>query len=421
MDDERRLTQLIGPAFYGLHHALKRGQYTDIWLPGGRASLKSSWWSLEIVRGIIEDPMANAMIMRKVGETLRDSVYAQVIWAIDMLGVDRYFRFGLSPLEITYKSTGQKIMFRGLDKPEKLKSIKLKKGYFKFAVFEETPEFNGMDEIRMVEQSLFRGVPRAFSIKPYNPPKTQSAWVNGEVLLVKRNRCVLHTNYLQVPQAWLGDAFLEEAEALKAANERAYRHEYLGEITGTGGNVFDNLTIRPITEEERKVFDRHYNGLDFGFSVDPAALLRKHFSRSARRLFLLDEVYGVKLSNAALAEKAKALCGHEIITCDGEDTRTISELVELGVNAFGARRGPDSVRHGMRWLENLTEIVIDQEKCPNAAREFAAYEYERDKHGNFIARYPDLNNHTIDATRYGMESVSTQQQATTASKKGLGL
>ena len=138
-----------------------------------------------------------------------------------------------------------------------------------------------MDEIRMIEQSLFRGVKKAFSIKPYNPPKTQSAWVNGEVLLVKKNRCVLHTDYLQVPPEWLGDAFLEEAEALKAANERAYRHEYLGEITGTGGNVFDNLNVRIITESERKVFDRHYNGLDFGFSVDPSALVRMHF-RQAR-------------------------------------------------------------------------------------------------------------------------------------------
>ena len=117
MDNEHRLTELIGPAYYGLHHALKRGDYTDIWLPGGRASLKSSWWSLEMVKGIMDDPLANAMILRKVGETLRDSVYAQVIWAIDMLGVDRYFRFGLSPMEITYKRTGQKIMFRGADKP----------------------------------------------------------------------------------------------------------------------------------------------------------------------------------------------------------------------------------------------------------------------------------------------------------------
>lgn len=421
MDNEIRLTDLIGPAFYGLHHSIRREEYTDIWLPGGRASLKSSWWSLEGVQELLRDPMANMMVLRKVAETLRSSVYPQVEWAIEKLGLTEYFRFGLSPMEITYKPTGQKIMFRGADRPEKLKSIKLKSGYFKIVVFEETPEFNGMEEIRMIEQSLIRGVPRAFSIKPYNPPKTQSAWVNEEVLIPKKNRIVLRTNYLQVPPDWLGAAFLEEAAELKRVNERAYLNEYMGEVTGTGGNVFENVTIRKITKEERATFDRYYNGLDFGFSTDPAALVRMHYHKPTRRLYILDEVYGVRMANATLAEKTKALCGREIVTCDSEDTRTINEMVMLGVNAIAAKKGPDSIRHGMRWLENLAEIVIDEDHAPNAAREFKGYEFERDKHGNFIARYPDEKNHTIDAVRYGMESVSAQRQATTISREGLGL
>ena len=188
------------------------------------------------------------------------------------------------------------------------------------------------------------------------------------------------------------------------------------------GRFFDNLdTSRTITPEERKHFDRHYNGLDFGFAVDPSAFLRMHYDRASRTLYILDEIYGERLSNRDLAEKIKAICGREIVTCDSADPRTINELISLGVNAIGAMKGPDSVRHGMRWLEGLARIIIDKDKCPNAVREFGCYEYERDRVGNFIARYPDLNNHTIDAARYGLESMAIQREASTMSKKGLGL
>jgi phage terminase large subunit len=421
MDSELRMTDMIGPAFYGIHNDIKRQGHTQYWLPGGRGSLKSSFASIEIPLGMIKDPLANAIVYRKVADTLRLSVYEQMIWGIEKLGVGEYFHYGLSPLVITYKPTGQKILFRGCDEPKKSKSIKLRKGYFKYLWFEEAPEFSGIEEIRSIAQSIGRGTPWLCQLITYNPPKTRDSWVNLEALEPHPGRLVHLTNYLQAPPEWLDKAFIEEAEALKAINRMAYRHEYLGEVTGTGGQVFDNLEVRPITPEERERFDRHYNGLDFGFAVDPAAMLRMHYQKPTRTLYILNEIYGQHLSNRELAERVIKLCGREIVTCDSEDPRTISELAALGVNAVGAKKGPDSVRHGMRWLESLAKIVIDRDQCPNAAREFECYEFEQDRHGNFIARYPDKNNHTIDATRYGMEPISTQQLAKTTSKEGLGL
>ncbi len=393
-----------------------REGHSEYWLKGGRGSTKSSFISLMIVVGILADTDANAIVYRRVGNTLKDSVYSQLIWAIDKLEASAWFRFRRSPLEIEYVKTGQRILFRGADDPLKSKSIKLPRGYFKYLWFEELSEFRGMEDIRSIKQSVFRGVEHGMTFYSYNPPRSAQNWVNAEGRKEIPNRLVNHSTYLGVPEDWLKGAFLDDAETLKAVNERAYRNEYLGEVTGTGGTVFDNVETRTITDAEIDTMDKFYNGLDFGYAVDPDAFVRWGYDRKRHRMYAIDEFYGSHNTTDALAEEVKRRADRELVTCDSADSRMINELKLRGINAIGVKKGAGSVEHGLRWLQDLGAIVIDPKRTPNIAREFCEYEYVRDRRTDqFLAAYPDANNHTIDASRYAMEREISRRVATTRS------
>lgn len=399
-----KLSELIAPSFYEIHNDIKNNRYTHYWLKGGRGSTKSSFVSIEIILGIMKDPNANAVALRKVKETIKDSVFEQLIWAIEKLKVNEYWDIKHNPMELTYLPTGQKILFRGADKPRKIKSIKVSRGYVKFIWYEEVDEFNGIEEIRIINQSLMRGGKEFVVFYTYNPPNRNNAWVNEEILIERHDRKVHHSTYLTVPKAWLGEQFFIEAEHLKKVNEKAYRHEYLGEVTGTGGEVFTNVTIRKITDEEIRRFDRIKRGIDFGYAVDPFVYIVVHYDRTRRKLYIFNEIYKVGLSNRKAAELIKEENKNNgIITADSAEPKSIAELKEYGLKIKGAKKGPDSVDYGIKFLQDLEEIVIDSERCPNAAREFLNYELEKDKDGNFKAEFPDKNNHTIDAVRYALE------------------
>lgn len=399
-----KLSELIAPSFYEIHNDIKHNRYTHYWLKGGRGSTKSSFVSLEIILGIMKDPNANAVALRKVKETIKDSVFEQLVWAIEKLKVAEYWDIKHNPMELTYIPTGQKILFRGADKPRKIKSIKVSRGYVKYIWYEEVDEFNGMEEIRIINQSLMRGGEQFVVFYTYNPPNRVNAWVNEEILIERPDRKVHHSTYLTVPREWLGEQFFIEAEHLKKVNEKAYRHEYLGEVTGTGGEVFTNVTARQIDNEEIKAFDRIRRGLDFGYAVDPAAYVVCHFDKTRRRLYIFHEIFQVGLSNRKLAELIKKENkSNKLVVADSAEPKSIAELRGYGINIRGAKKGPDSVDYGIKFLQDLEEIIIDPERCPNTLREFVNYELEKDKDGNFKAEFPDKNNHTIDAVRYALE------------------
>lgn len=401
-------------AFWDLYDDIKAGRHSEYWLKGGRGSTKSSFVSLVIVRGLLADPRANAIVYRRVASTIKDSVFSQILWAIERLGLRAYFQARVSPYELIYRPTGQRIMFRGADDPSKSKSIKLSSGYFGYLWFEELAEFRGIDDVRSIKASTLRGTnAHTVTFCSYNPPMTARSWVNEEALRQEPDRLVHHSSYLDVPLEWLGKRFIADAEALRASNERAYRHMYLGEVTGTGGQVFDNLDVRAITAEEIAGLDRVYSGLDFGFAIDPDAFTRWGYDRKARRLYALAEFYGAHTPTATLAEKVLALAGRDVVRCDSADPRMIAEIRRLGVNAVASKKGPGSREHGFRWLQNLGGIVIDPARTPNIAREFAAYEYAHDAHGNFLAEYPDGEDHSIDSARYALEPEITRRVATT--------
>ena len=404
-----KISEIIAPSFYKVHKDIKKELHTHYWLKGGRGSTKSSFVSIEIILGMMKDPNANAVVLRKVGETLEDTVYAQLIWAIEKLGVSQYWEYKKSPLKLIYKPTGQEIKFRSANNKEdyrKLKSTKFIKGYCKYIWYEETDEFFSAEEIRKINQSLMRGGKKFFVFYTYNPPKSINSWVNSEVILVRPDKLVHSSTYLDVPSEWLGEQFIIEAKELEKTNELAYRNEYLGEPTGTGGAVFTNLNIREITDEEINMFDNISDGLDFGYAVDPLAYGQNHFDKTRKRLFIFNEIYKVGMSNKKLWEEIiKIKIGKSVITADSAEPKSIDELNSYGkIRVRGARKGPDSVEYGVKWLQSLNEIIIDPVRCPNTAREFNTYEYEKDKFGNFKSKYPDENNHTIDMTRYSRES-----------------
>lgn len=406
---------IIADTFKPLTLDLLDEQHAEYWLKGGRGSTKSSFISIQIIIGMLRDPDANAIVYRKVGATIKDSVFAQMVWAIDMLRQNALFELRRSPYEIILRKTGQRIMFRGADDPMKSKSIKLNHGYFKYLWFEELTEFRGMDDIRTIKQSVFRGVKKAITFYSYNPPKTARNWVNEESTKSADGRIVHHSTYLDVPHEWLQDAFFTEAEAVRTTNDRAYRNEYLGEVTGIGGSVFENLQLREITDDEINSFDRFYNGLDFGFAADPDAFTRWHYDRKTRRLYAVAEYYGARTNIDTLAQKIAAIAGREIVRCDSADPRMITELKIRGISAIGAKKGAGSRDHGYRWLQDQGAIIVDPNRTPNIAREFSKYEFTCDKNGNFLPEYPDRDDHTCDSARYGLEPEITRRIATTRS------
>jgi phage terminase large subunit len=401
---EVRLSSIIAPSFHEPHKNIKQGQFPHVWLKGGRGSTKSSFVGIEIPLGIMKDPLANAVALRKVKDTLRESVFEQLCWGIEKLGVSQYWDIRYSPMALTYKPTGQKILFRGLDDPKKLKSIKFKLGYCKYIWYEELEEFAGPEEIRNVNQSLMRGGPVHIAFYTYNPPKSVKSWVNEEVILERPDRLVHHSNYLSVPREWLGEQFFIEAEHLKKINEKAYQHEYLGEVTGTGGEIFQNVKLRKITDEELKAFDRIKRGVDWGYAIDPFHYAVMHYDKTRHKLYIFFEHHQVGLSNKAASEIVKKEnITNQMLTADSAEPKSIAEFRGYNIRIKPAKKGPDSVEFGVKFLQDLEEIIIDPERCPNTAREFLNYELEKDAKGNFKAAFPDKDNHSIDAVRYAME------------------
>jgi PBSX family phage terminase large subunit len=418
-----KLTDLIAPQFYSIHWDIIQGNHTHYKLYGGRGSTKSSFVGVEIPLGIMQDPNANAICFRKVGNTLRESVFEQILWGIEALGVSHLWRQSLSPLGLTYIPTGQRILFRGCDDPNKSKSIKLRHGYFKYIWFEERAEFDGEEDERKILQSLMRGGDKYVVFYTWNPPKSLNSWVNQDVAQARDDTLCNHSTYLTVPRSWLGEQFFKEAEELRRRKIMAYRHEYLGEATGTGGKVFDNVVLREITPKEIAIFDRIKQGLDFGFAADPLAFERMHYNKKQRRLYIFGEIYQVNLKTRAAVEKIRAINpDNRYITADSEEPRSIDSFNDYGLRIIPARKGPGSIEHGMKFLsDDIDEIVIDPVRCPNAAREFTSYELEKDKNGNFKGSYPDKDNHTIDAVRYALEDEMTMRKAKVRSKKAAGI
>ena len=395
--------------------------HTHYWLHGGRGSTKSSFISLCIVLLILANPEANAMVVRRFGNTLRDSVYQQVLWAIDVLGLTPYFKARIQPMELTYLPTGQRIVFRGADDPLKLKGVKFTRGFCAISWFEEVDQFEGMEAIRNILNSLRRGGETFWIFFSYNPPRTMWSWVNVECLERKHraDTLVRGSSYLDVVSShpeWLGEPFIAEAEYLRETNEQAWRWEYLGEVTGTGGAVFGNVRDERISDERIRGLERIRNGIDWGWFPDPWRFVRCGWEPGSRSLLIFEEhsfnkktpeeTGRVVLEALTYADEPgdEPYFHDQIVWCDDTPDGKVQMQVyrrDLGIRAHAARKGRMR-KLSYEWLAGLREIVIDSERCPLTFAEFSLKEYMRDRDGSWIDEIPDGQDHSIDAVRYSL-------------------
>lgn len=408
----RSISNCIGKSFYSLHNDIKNHKHTYYDLTGGRGSLKSSFVSVEIVYNMMkaENKDKHAVVYRRVGDTLETSVYSQIEWAIDKLGVSHLWKLTKSPMRATYLPTGQRIIFKGLDHAQKSKSIKVPFGYIAYLWFEEFDEFAGEEEIRKVQQSVIRGGNDFIVFKSMNPPKSRQNWANSyiEKEKLKKDTIVSHTTYLTSPKEWLGQQFIDDAEWLKMINPKAYEHEYLGIAVGNGTEVFDNVVSIQISDDDISLWDNLYRGVDWGWYPDPFHYGCMYYDSRKMDLYIFEEFRTNKMKNADTAQVLKAeynVDRYDVVTCDSAENKSIADYRAFGINARPAEKGPGSIRNGMKWLQSLNHIYIDPIRCPNTNREFSKYEYVLDKYGNPTSSYPDENNHSIDMTRYAMEPV----------------
>ena len=408
--------------------------HTHYAFAGGRGSTKSSFISEAIPLLLLQNPNVHAVVFRKVGNTMKNSVWSQMVWGIDKLGLSPLFKVPKSianPIVLT--QTGQQILFMGLDDPNKVKSVKLPFGYIGITWFEELDQFAGEAEIRKVLQSTMRGGSLFWDFRSFNPPISNLNWANQYTIdaLARENTLVTKNTYLDVPEDWLGEAFIEEALDLKETNPKAYEHEYLGIPVGTGGNVFENVEPMYMSDEFISKFDKVYSGIDWGWYPDPFAFVKCYFDIARRNLYIFAEFRANKMSNKntfdmlynkltlyapesvdstpngpSFIRQRYFMEKDEIVTADSAEPKSISDYKSYGgYGCRGAEKGADSVNYSMKWLQSLNHIYIDPTRCPNTLKEFVEYEYERDKDDEVVSGYPDANNHSIDAVRYALERV----------------
>lgn len=404
-----KISSLIPKPFYSVWKAAKDRDILHVVCKGGRGSGKSSDIAHILIQLIMRYAV-NAVAIRKIDNTLEQSVYEQLKWAVVEQQVMHLFKFNKSPLRITYIPRGNYISFRGAQNPERIKSLKDARFPFAIAWIEELAEFKTEDEVKTITNSLLRGeLGDSLFYKffySYNPPKRKSSWVNKkyETQFQPSNTFVHHSTYLDNP--FIAKEFIEEANATKQRNERRYRWEYLGEAIGSGVVPFDNLQFRTITDEELANFDNVRDGVDFGYANDPLAFVRWHYDKKHATIYAIKELYGVKISNRKLAEWIQNQgYSTDHIYCDSAEPKSIAELRnEHGIkHVQGVKKGPDSVEYGEEWLGDLEAIVIDPKRTPNIAREFENIDYAMDRDGNPLPRLIDKDNHTIDATRYALD------------------
>lgn len=391
-------------------------KYTEFVLPGGRGSTKSSVLSLIYIILLINNPEYNGLIVRKVSNTLRDSVYNQIKWAVEKLGLEHLFNFTLAPLQATYTPTGQTIYFRGADDPLKIKSIKTTNGYIALLWLEELAEFS-FNDLETIKLSSMRGGSTYYNFYSYNPPSSARNWVNTEMRKPRADRLIFESSYLDIPPEWLGDAFIFEAEEMKKSNPRAYDNIFLGKPTGSGTNVFENIEIRAIKAEELDALDWHYYGLDFGYFPDPLRFVAMAYDMNNKTLFIYDEMSLLKHGNYEASEKLKKHLENKNIdfniriTADSAEPKSVNDFRTFGFNCRGAIKGRGSLEAGFKWLQSLNKIIIDPINAPKSADEFSLYEYEIDKKtGDVLSGYPQGQaDHSLAACRYALEEVWTKR------------
>lgn len=375
---------------------------------GGRGSIKSNFWGDLAYETIRQDPQAHIVYTRRYKVDLRGSVYNQFMKTVIRYNDLDNWDFKQSPMCAVYKPTGQTVMFVGADKPISLKSFNVPFGYVKMLIHEECDEMAGVEQMDNIEDTFLRSDTPALDIKIFNPPKSKNNFMNEyvEECRNKPQTRICHSYYYNVPVKWLGKRFFERAEWFKVHKPLYYRNNYMGEVTGTGGGIFDNVEERTITDAEIENMPFFYHGLDFGFE-HPQTFQKAWYDEDMDTLYCVDEVYAKKCKNSTFARKIKKYITEEII-CDSARPDAIAELQDWGFNAIGAKKRWGSGKgrdYCWEWLQQTTKIVVDPERCPHLAHELTTLEHEQLADGSFSDAYPKIGEDCTMALIYGLNRV----------------
>lgn len=387
---------------------------------GGSSSGKSYFLAQRAVIDVVNG--RNYLVVRAVARTIRSSCWNEITKAINRMGLSSLFIVGRSEMTITCKVNGCQFLFAGLNDVERVKSITPAEGVITDIWIEEATEIERQD-YKQLEKRL-RGMSRHKKriILSFNPIFKEhwlykeffGGWVDGGKWYESDGLSILKTTYRD--NRFLPD---EDREALENETDPYYKAVYSDGDWGVLGDViFRNWRVENLDEFEKHA-DNLFFGLDFGFSSDPAAGIKSHYDRARKRIYILDELYERGLTNDHLARLLKPFAGRKYITCDSAEPKSIAELKGFGINALAAAKGPDSVGHGIQWLQGH-EIIVNT-KCQNMKNELTLYQWRKDKDGNSMRVPEDRDNHLIDALRYSLESESLRKIATTASRSGLGI
>lgn len=368
---------------------------------GSRASKKSKTAALWLIWALMSYPQANALVVRKVERTLRDSCYADLKWAIHRLQVDAWWTCTTSPLEMTYKD-GQKIIFRGMDEPLKLASISVPQGVLNFLWIEEAYEIMDEASFDMLDESIRGQLPDGYfkrvmiTFNPWN----ERHWLKSRFFDTPAdNVLAMTTNY--TINEWLSDTDRALFENMRQRNPRRYQVAGLGNWGVTDGLVYENWKEEAFTLQDIRQC-RTVAGLDFGYTNDPSAFVIGFLDKEHMRLYIWDEIYQTGMSNRAIFNAiVNAGYGKERITADSAEPKSIDELKGMGLHIKGAKKGKDSIMNGIQWVQDL-EIIIHP-RCNNFLTEISNYGWKEDKFGKKLNEPIDEFNHLMDAMRYALE------------------
>jgi phage terminase large subunit len=391
------------------------GGYKEFWnytgryrvVKGGRGSKKSTTTSLNIITRMMQHPKANTLVIRKVFKDHKDSTYTQLKWAINQLNVTHLWETKLSPLEIIYKPTGQKILFRGLDDPMSVTSITVEVGYLCWAWFEEAFQVLNEDDFNKIDMSirgdtggLFKQITLSFN------PWSDKHWLKKRFFDVQSpNILAITTNYLC--NEFLDQSDIELFEWMRTHQPRRYKIEGLGEWGIAEGAVYENWSESHFdkTEIAKREGVKAAFGLDFGYTNDPTALACAFVDAKNREIFLFDEHYEKALLNDEIANMIKNKgYAKELIIADSAEPKSIAELRRYGIRRVkAAEKGPDSVKSGIQFLQQFQMFV--HPSCTNFTIELSNYVWDTNKEGQLVNKPIDDYNHLLDALRYGMEPI----------------
>ena len=408
-----RLPDLVGRGYKSFWNF--KGRYRVV--KGSRRSKKSKTTALWFIWGIMKYPESNLLVVRKTYRTLKDSCFTELKWAIKRLGVEQWWEVKESPLEMTYKPTGQKIYFRGLDDPLKITSIAVEVGVLAWLWIEEAYEITREEDFDTLAESMLGDCPEGLfkqitlTFNPWN----EKTWIKKRFFDVEDSNVLAITTTYQCNE-WLSDADKAYFEEMRKRNPRRFAVAGLGEWGIVDGLVYENWKERAFKtarkcdiKPEQKTDDvividdlKAVYGLDFGYTNDPSAFFCGFLDLKGKKLYVVDEFYEKALSNKKIADLVSGM-GYrkERITADSAEPKSIDELNALGLRVTAAKKGKDSILNGIQWIQDL-EIIVHP-RCVNFITEISNYTWDTDKFGNKLNKPIDDFNHLMDAMRYALE------------------